>query len=148
IFSNDADDPSSPERLLDTLAAVLANVGSNNAHFRCGAQTVVLNPEHAIVLADAGYSRQQVKEQLAERAVNPVATLSRLNPAFAGRTPAAGNDPIPAVQDPDDLVLLVGGGSGLYSVVMPSWAAGAHRNPIVHHEIVLDQACEVPTIRP
>lgn len=148
IFSNDADDPGSAERLLDTLAAVLANVGSNNAHFRCGAQTVVLNPEHAVVLADAGYSRRQVKEQLAERATNPVATLARLNPAFAGRNRGSETDTVRAVRDPDELVLLVGGGSGLYSVVMPSWAAGAHRNPIVHAEIILDQACEVPVMRP
>lgn len=148
IFSNDADDPRSAERLLDTLAAVLANVGSNNAHFRCGAQTVVLNPEHATVLAEAGHDRRQVKEQLAERAVNPASRLAELNPTFAGRTGAGGPSEIRAVQDPDDILLLVAGGSGLYSAVMPSWAAGAHRNPIVHAEVVLDQACEVPLPQP
>ena len=46
---------------------------------------------------------------------------------------------------PDDIVLLVAGGAGLYSVVMPSWAAGAHTNPIVHNEIMIDQFCELPT---
>ncbi len=147
IFTNDADDPQSAERLLDTLAAVLANVGSNNAHFRGGAQTVVLNPEHANVLADAGHDRRQVKEQLAERAVNPASTLAELNPTFAGRNGTGGPSEIRAVQDPDDIVLLVAGGSGLYSAVMPSWAAGAHRNPVVHAEVVLDQACEVPVQR-
>ena len=147
IFSNDADDPRSAERLLDTLAAVLANLGSNNAHFRGGAQTVVLNPEHAVVLADAGHDRRQIKEQLAERAVNPLARLAELNPVHAGRGGPGAPEFVRAIQDPDDIVLLVAGGSGLYSVVMPSWAAGAHRNPVVHAEVVLDQACEVP-IRP
>jgi hypothetical protein len=145
IFTNDADDPRSSDRLLDTLAAVLANVGSNNAHFRGGAQTVVLNPEHAGVLAQAGLDRHQVKEQLADRAVNPTARLAELNPAFAGR--AGLPEEFRAVREPDDLVLLVAGGSGLYSAVMPSWAAGAHNNPIVHAEVVLDQACEVPIAR-
>lgn len=148
IFTNDADDPKSAERLLAALAAVLANVGSNNAHFRGGAQTVVLNPEHANVLADAGYDRRQIKEQLAERAVNPATRLAELNPAYAGRNGTGGPTEIRAVQDPDDIVLLVAGGSGLYSAVMPSWAAGAHRNPVVHAEVVLDQACEVPLPRP
>lgn len=119
IFTNDADDPGSPGRLLDTLAAVLTNPGSNNASFRGGAQTVVFNPEHAQVLAEAGFDRHQVKELLADRA-------SR------------------AVRHPDDLVVLVAGGSGLYSMVMPSWAAGAHTNPVVHTEVVLDQACQLP----
>ena len=145
IFTNDADDPGSARRLLRTLAAVLANLGSNNAHFRCGAQTVVLNPEHAKVLADAGLDRQRVKEELAGLAVNPAAVLAELNPAFAAG-PGGDGAAVPAVRDANDIVLLVAGGSGLYSVVMPSWAAGAHRNPAVHAEVALDQACEVPTI--
>ncbi|MEM9612598.1 MAG: hypothetical protein AAGA59_06680 [Actinomycetota bacterium] len=142
IFVNDADDPGSADRLLATLAAVLANVGSNNAHFRVGVQTVVLNPEHAVVLAEAGYDRKQVKARLAELAVNPAGRMAELNPAFAGR--GEPDRALHAVPDPDDLIVLVAGGSGLYSVVMPSWAAGAHSNPLVHAEVVLDQACEIP----
>ena len=142
IFTNDADDPTSPERLLATIARVLANLGSNNAHFRCGSQTVILNPEHAEVLAKAGLGRADVKRRLAELAVNPAELLVELNPAFAGRHHSG--DVVGAVRDPDDIVLLVAGGAGLYSAVMPSWAAGAHANPIVHAEIVIDQFCEIP----
>lgn len=142
IFTNDADDPTSPERLLRSLAGVLANLGSNNAHFRCGAQTVVLNPEHAAVLAGAGLSRSDVKQRLQELAVNPRELLVEINPAYASRS---GDDgPVHAVRDPDDIVLLVAGGSGLYSTVMPSWAAGAHANPVVHNEVFIDQFCELP----
>lgn len=142
LFVGDADDPTSADRLLDTLAAVIANVGSNNAHFRCGAITVVLNPDHAAVLAAAGYDRSKVKEAFAGRATNPRSVLAALNPAFAGD--GGPDDAIPAVRDPDDLLVLVAGGPGLYSVVMPSWAAGPHRNPAVHERIELDRACEVP----
>ncbi len=143
IFTNDADDPTSPERLLRTIAAVMANLGSNNAHFRCGAQTVVLNPEHAQVLAEAGMGRRDVKERLTELAVNPASLVAELNPAFATGTREP-DEPVPAVRDPDDIVLLVAGGSGLYSAVMPSWAAGAHANPPVDAEILIDQFCELP----
>lgn len=141
IFVNDADDPRSPDRLLDTLAAVMANVGSNNAHFRGGAQAVVLNPEHADVLAAAGHTRASVKDALVARAVNDHARIAALNPAFAG--PDRGS-PISAVRSTADIVLIVAGGTGLYSVVMPSWAAGAHANPIVHAEVMTDLACEIP----
>ncbi|MEM9035875.1 MAG: hypothetical protein AAGD18_14865 [Actinomycetota bacterium] len=142
LFVGDADDPGSADRLLDTLAAVIANVGSNNAHFRGGVVTVVLNPDHAAVLAEAGMDRAKVREVLAERATNPRSAIAALNPAFAGDGDP--DDPIRAVPDPADLLVLVAGGPGLYSVVMPSWAAGPHRNPAVHEPVDLDQACAVP----
>ena len=120
----------------------MANLGSNNAHFRGGAQTVILNPEHAEVLAKAGMSRADVRQRLTELAVNPAEVLAELNPAWAARH--GGDDSIPAIRDPKDIVLLVAGGAGLYSTVMPSWAAGAHLNPIVHAEVMIDQFCEIP----
>ncbi|MEM7326119.1 MAG: hypothetical protein AAF531_23730 [Actinomycetota bacterium] len=143
LFTNDADDPNSADRLLRCLAAVLANLGSNNAHFRCGAQTVVLNPEHAVVLADAGFDRASIKTRLAELATNPAEVIQALNPAFVGQEPKPG-DRIPAVRDPEDIVLLVAGGTGLYSTVMPSWAAGPHTHAVVDQEIFIDQYCEIP----
>ncbi|MEO1061979.1 MAG: hypothetical protein AAFZ07_11210 [Actinomycetota bacterium] len=142
IFVGDADDPTSVDRLLDALARVIANTGSNNAHFRAGAITVVLNPDHATVLDAAGLSRADVRRELAARATNPRGELARLNPAFAGE--GHPSDRIPAVRDAADLLVLVAGGPGLYSVVMPSWGTGPHRNPAVHERVDLDQACEVP----
>lgn len=140
IFQNDADDPSSPTRLLKTIAATMANLGSNNAHFRTGMQTVVLNPEHAEVLAEAGLSREDVQRELANFAVNPTERIRELNPAFA----RSDSDVTRAVRRPEDVLILVGGGSGLYSHVMPSWAAGAHGNVAVHAQIITDLACEIP----
>ncbi len=142
IFVADADDPSSPERLLATLAATIANLGSNNAHFRRGAVAVALNPEHVDVLAGAGMTRRDVQERLAALAANPRSALRSINPAFAGS--GDDDDPIPAVASPDDIVVFVAGGSGLYSSVFPSWAAGAHANPIVTEPIITDFSCEIP----
>ena len=46
------------------------------------------------------------------------------------------------------VLVLVAGGGGLYSAVMPTWCAGAHRNPAISVEVDLGQACEVPAPPP
>jgi len=142
LFTNDADDPDSPQRLLRCLAAVIANTGSNNANFGGGAVAVALNPEHAAVLADAGLERSSVQAELHRLAANPRGRLRALNPGFV--RPGDDDDLICAVRSPDDIVVFVAGGSGLYSAVFPSWAAGAHLNPVVHEPIVTGEACELP----
>ena len=38
---------------------------------------------------------------------------------------------IPAVRHPDQVLVVVAGGTGLYSMVMPSWGAGPHGNRAV-----------------
>lgn len=142
LFVNDADDRDSPQRLLRALAAVIANTGSNNAHFGAGAVAVALNPEHAKVLGDAGMQRDDVQTEVQRLATNTRAHLRSLNPSFV--RPGSDDDLISAVRRPDDLVVFVAGGSGLYSAVFPSWAAGAHRNAVVHQRIAAGAACEIP----
>ena len=142
IFVGDADDPTAPERLLRTLALTLANVGSNNAHFGKGSAVVVLNPDHRAVLAGAGYDRTKLSEALAERAVNPRALLLSLNPSMV--RDGDPNDAMRAFRRSEDVIILAAGGSGLYSMVLPSWGAGPHFNGAVSARIDLDQACEIP----
>jgi hypothetical protein len=142
VFVDDADDPDSPDRLLRAVAAVIANTGSNNAFFRTGAVVVVFNPEHAAVLARAGVSRVEVQATLQQLATNSRGLLRSLNPMFVPE--GAPEDRIAAVRDPARIAVLVAGGSGLYSTVFPSWAAGTHASPIVHQLIDTDQACEIP----
>ena len=142
LFTNDADDPESPIRLLRGLAAVIANTGSNNANFSDGAVAVALNPEHAQVLADAGMSRADVQSELQRRAVNTRGHLRSINTGFL--RPGSDEDVIPAIRRPEDLIVFVAGGSGLYSAVFPSWAAGAHRSALVHEPIVTGESCDLP----
>ena len=142
LFQNDGDDPDSPVRLLRALAAGIANTGSNNANFSGGSVAVALNPEHAQVLGDAGMTRSDVQTELHRLAVNTRGHIRSLNTGFV---PAgADDDLIPAVRRPDDIVVFVAGGSGLYSAVFPSWAAGAHRNTIVHELVATGAACDLP----
>ena len=141
LFTGDADDPLSADRLLNTLAGVIANPGSNNSHLGGrGAITVVFNPDHADVLARAGYDRERIQKTLSERAVTPRTRLYELNPKML----VGDDDLIPAVRDPDRIHLLIAGGPGLYTMVMPSWCGGPHGNVAVHAEVEVNQFCELP----
>jgi hypothetical protein len=143
ICITDADDPDSPLHLLRSIAAGIANMGSNNAHIGGrGVVTVVVNPDHASVLERGGYDRAKVAEALCELAVNPRARLGELSPAIrdAGRP----DDLISSLRRPEDLLLVHGGGGGLYSMVMPSWCAGPHANRAVSQRIDFNQACAIP----
>ncbi len=146
VFVNDADDPDSAQRLLQCLARVVANTGSNNSALRGGTVAVALNPEHATVLADAGLSRADVQAGIAALATNPRGLLRSLNPTFV--RDGDPDDPIASVEGPENVIVFVAGGSGLYSAVFPSWAAGAHDNPVVHTAIDTDQACVIPGMEP
>ncbi len=144
FFTGDADDPTAAEALLDTLAAVIANRGSNNSHLGGkSAVVVVLNPDHAEVLKRANYDRPGIQQALATRAVTPRVLLSRLNPKML----TGSEDMLPAVRDAANIHVLVAGGPGLYSMVMPSWCAGPHGNIAVHQLIETAQYGELPARR-
>lgn len=139
----DADDPTAPDRLLNSLAATIANVGSNNAYFRRGTVVVALNPDHALALAQAGHDRASIQRELHERATNPLRRLQALNPTFAGS--GSPDTVVKATQTPEHILVIVAGGGGIYSAVFPSWGAGPHANPAVTVPVIVDQACAVPT---
>ncbi len=142
IFSGDADNPESYRGLIHALAVGLANLATNNAVLRHGSATVILNPEHADVLHAAGLGRADIARALHESCVHSISDLAEVAPAFAGRD---GDDERKHCFDgPDDILVLVAGGSGLYSMVMPSWCAGAHNNSAVSVTVDVDQFCEVP----
>jgi hypothetical protein len=138
----DGDDPTSPDRVLGALASAFSALSTNNAMLRGGAGVVVLNPEHAEVLAASGMSRRDVAAAIAERAGNPRAVLARQVPAFAGSGDP--DDFLACFAKADDVLVLVAGGVGLYSVVMPTWCAGSHRNTAISVEVETDQACAIP----
>lgn len=141
LFSGDADDPDSADRWLNTVAAVIANPGSNNIHLGGRAAVcVVINPDHAAVLRAAGLSRVDVQDALAARAVMSREALVALNPRMLIGDEAM----IPAVRDPRKILLVTAGGPGLYTMVLPSWSAGPHGNVAVHEPIALNPWCALP----
>jgi hypothetical protein len=144
ISVGDADDPTSPRRLLRSLGAAVGNLGSNNAHFHRGTVVVALNPEHAAILADSGLTREDIQQGIFEESHHRRDELRLYNPGFAGR--GADGDLVPSVVDPAHILVLMAGGAGLYSTVFPSWGAGGHANPWVSEIVDIGQACAVPGI--
>ena len=82
----------------------------------------------------------RIQQTLAARAVTPRELLIRLNPKMLVGREAM----IPAVRKPANIHVLVAGGPGLYSMVMPSWCAGPHGNIAVHEKVETSQFCELP----
>ena len=143
FFIGDGDDPEgSAEELLAILASMIAAPGTNNVVLGGrGAVIVVLNPDHTDVLATAGYDRTRIQARLAELAVVDIDQARRLHPRTFANHPGP---VVRAIRSPEQVLLVQAGGTGLYSMIMPTWCAGAHANSAVHAEIELDQACEVP----
>ena len=142
IFSGDGDDPDSYKYLLNVLAIGLANAATNNATLTSGSAVVVLNPDHANLLAAAGLDRHGIAEELYARCRISTEELRRLVPNFAGGATAKGDRY--AFTGPEQLIILMAGGGGLYSMVMPSWCAGAHNNSPSSIVIESEFFCEVP----
>ena len=141
IYSGDADDPQDAQKLIEVLAIGIANMGTNNAVLTGGGAVVILNPEHAQIFARAQLSRAEIQQGLWQATHYPKEQLNYFAKGFAQRFKG---DEYRCFDKPEDILLLMAGGSGLYSMVMPSWCAGANRNRYVSQIIQTEQFCEVP----
>ena len=114
------------EEVLLTVAGTMATPGCNNSYFR-GEYLVVLGPEHAEIVARDGFSKADVKRFLIERAVIPRASISRAQMAlYRQRVPERllgpeGRDGVRIATDPAELMVVVAGGAGRHSCVIPSF---------------------------
>ena len=115
---------SAPTGILDKVASAMATTAQNNACISQGEYLVALCPEHAATCADAGWSRGDVASYLFQRARLPVDELKR---AFAHRawTPwmqsLQDGEAAPMTGHPDNIRIMVVGGAGRHSSVIPSW---------------------------
>jgi len=113
-----------PTGILDKVASAMATTAQNNACISQGEYLVALCPEHAATCADAGWSRSDVASYLFQRARLPVGELKR---AFAHRawTPwmqsLQDGEAAPMTGHPDNIRIMVVGGAGRHSSVIPSW---------------------------
>ena len=124
------------------LSIGLANAATNNAILTNGAATVVLNPDHAAVHHGAGLTREDIQAEIVERCTIDAKEIEKLSPGFAGWSEAG--EKRNAFSSPDQVLIMMAGGSGLYSMVMPSWCAGAHKNSASSVVVESDFFCEVP----
>jgi hypothetical protein len=116
------------EALVRALASVLATTGSNNVYLG-GEPVIVLGPEHAATIAGSGWSKAELKRQLWSRAHVRLDAFSSENMArfavidpgrFTGRPPDA---TVGQALAPDDLMIVVAGGPGKHSAVVPTFGA-------------------------
>jgi len=118
----------SPAHTLEQIASVMMTLGSNNAPVSGAEWFVFLGPEHAATFADAGFDRRGVQEFLFEHARLPMARYRR---AFKVTQYAdwehelADDDLKPIVRDPELIRVMVTGGAGKHSCVVPSWGMTA-----------------------
>ena len=103
---------------------------------------MVLNPDHANLLSASGLDRRHIAEELYDRCKIDVEELRQLVPNFAGDRDATGDRY--AFSGPEQILILMAGGGGLYSMVMPSWCAGANRNSPSSVVVESEFFCEVP----
>ena len=116
------------EALLRALAGTAATTGSNNIYLG-GEPVVILGPEHAQTIASSGWAKADFKRRFWERARVRLDRFSAENLArfaviaperFVGRPPDAD---VPWCVAPDDLVVIVAGGPGKHSAVIPTFGA-------------------------
>jgi hypothetical protein len=113
-----------PAPILSKAASVMATLGSNNAPVSSAEFFVVLGPEHAATIAAAGWTRRDVQTFLYERARLPARVLRDAFDVVQVRPwiqDLADDDPAPITDHPDNIRVLVAGGAGKHSCVIPSW---------------------------
>lgn len=116
------------EGILTTVAGTAATVGSNNIYLG-GEPLVMMGPEHAATVASSGWSKADFKRALWERAQ---VEHSRFDPSnlerFAVVYPAGFKDRPPETLAPiarqwSDIMIVVAGGAGKHSVLIPTFGA-------------------------
>jgi hypothetical protein len=112
--------------VLFTFAQTMATIGTNNAYCRPADFVLVISPEHARVVYDAGFTPADVRQYLYERARIPYKQW-KLGGMFGmlnqpRHLDAADDDyPVPILATPDDVHVLVGGGAGRHSAWIPTF---------------------------
>jgi hypothetical protein len=114
--------------MLKTMAGTLATTGVNDIHHPLAEPCVLFCPEHAAMVAAAGYSKKDVKQFLFEHAHVPLGRFSdenadrRLRIRFAREYAEAGPDArVPVVKSPDRFLIVVIGGAGKHSAFIPTF---------------------------
>ena len=132
------------QRLIECVAGVIATPGSTHPY--CGGRgrvVVVLNPEHAEMLYKAGYRKQDIQKAIQERAYLERSYADRI---FCGLNSAIENDleKVPAIRNPEQIIIFVAGGLGTYSMALPTWAYAPHGSMPVSEKVEVFPFCESP----
>ncbi len=116
------------DSLIRALVGTAATTGSNNIYIG-GEPLVILGPEHAQTFAGSGWSKADLRRAIWERAR---VRLDRFSPEnlerFAVTDPARFKgrllaDEVALCASPDDIMVIVAGGPGKHSAIVPTFGA-------------------------
>ena len=118
------------EGILQMVAGTLAITGANDVYYYDAQPIVAFGPEHAATVAAGGFSKADTKRYLYENARLPLGKFSpdnierRFRVKFPERFKNAGPDTlVPVAQRPEDIVVIVVGGAGKHSALIPTFGA-------------------------
>jgi len=106
--------------ILTTIAGTLASQGNNNIVMQLGEVMVILGPEHARTISQDGFSKKEIRAFLFEKARLPKKAFSiEHQEQRLAHFPEEAT--VPIVRKPEDFIIVVAGGAGKHSMVVPTF---------------------------
>jgi hypothetical protein len=121
---HDAEAAGDPALILDKIASAMTSLGMNNAPISQAEFFIVLGPEHAASLAMRALSRKDVSSYLFDHARMRAGEFNRHfeERAWTQWMKIVSDDHLlPMTAEPDNIRVVVAGGPGKHSLVIPSW---------------------------
>ena len=121
---HDAEAAGDPQLILDKIASAMTSLGQNNAPISQAEYFIILGPEHAQSLARRAFTRKDVQSFLFDRARMPAHVFRRhfQELAWSQWMKSVPDDHLlPMTGEPDNIRVVVAGGPGKHSLVVPSW---------------------------
>jgi hypothetical protein len=121
---HDAEAAGDPALILDKIASAMTSLGMNNAPISQAEFFVVLGPEHAASMAQRAMTRKDVQSYLFDHARMPAHVFRRHfeELAWTQWMKIVDDDHLlPMTAEPDNIRVVVAGGPGKHSLVVPSW---------------------------
>jgi hypothetical protein len=110
------------EDLLDTIIHTAAVAGCNNSHVP-GELLIIMGPEHVKTVYDDGWTKDDVKKYIHEKAIVPVELGDRGGRKLDEKWIIEGM--VKITRSPEDVVLVVAGGPGRHSMVAPGFGTSS-----------------------
>ncbi len=131
-----------PEGILETIADAMSHLGTSNLG-SIGEFAVVLSPEHAATIGEAGWSRKQVQQFLYDYAGRSLADYKRVGRTDEPVKPGDESTIRKPMWGPEEVLLVVAGGkAGRYSLVIPTWA-GSKQSRSISREVGECVECKI-----
>ena len=127
-----AQDGKNAEDVCRIVASSIMSPGSSNFRFRTGSDLLVcFGPEHASYVARDNWTKKDVQQYLFEHSKVPYSLITQTHIEHRRKTPGQygtwEGEEIPVVLSPENIKIIVAGGSGLHSCWMPNWGGPQHQ---------------------